>query len=253
MVDEVDGLRRALLSAIPTTGLGGTVVSGGVDWLTLLAEAQAQRSRVPGSPEHALVSCAISEGLRGRPGALWWAVRENKPDYVGMLLSCGADPSGARSPGMTPLMLCARHHGNVRVARLLLCAGANIDGRASGEVRAAGSSGSAQMFRDSVLMRASGWGFVELVGFLLESGADATYMTPHGRTALHEVAMGGTDDEHDEDKRVRIAEMLVQRGALVHQTENYNWLPSEYAEWRGRGRLAGILRAAETRGASGGA
>jgi ankyrin repeat protein len=243
-------LRTLLLSAIPTTGLGGAVVSGGVDWLTLIPIAQAQRSRSPASAEHELVALALSAGLRGRPGALWWAVRQEKPDYVGLLLACGADPGALRTPGMTPLMVCARHHGNVRVARLLIAAGADVEGKGSESVVDDIQHHSfAGMYGDSALMRAAGWMHTDLVQFLLEHGADAAYVTPYGRSALHEVAMGGTDEDVENAARVKIAELLIQYGATAFPSHraDLSWLPSEYAELKGRRLLASVLRAAESR------
>jgi ankyrin repeat protein len=135
-----------------------------------------------------------ARAARGQ-NALMWAVAQQHPDVVAVLLAHGADiharsdvwsqvmavpPHGLLEynraiphGGDTALMFAARV-GDLRSAKLLVAAGANVnDADASGV---------------SAMVLATHSGFQELVEFLLDHGADAN-SSAAGFTALHEAVM----------------------------------------------------------------
>jgi len=182
----------------------------------------ASRSGAPRVVEQLLAKGA-DVGARAARGqtALMWAVSQHHADVVDVLLDHGADPH-ARSDvwtqvmavppharpehnfdvphgGNTALMFAARV-GDLASARLLVSAGANVNDTDAWGV--------------SATVLASHSGYVELVEFLLESGADANVATA-GFAALHEAVMRGDE---------RMVTALLTHGAdpnVVLQT----WTP----------------------------
>jgi hypothetical protein len=108
----------------------------------------------------------------------------DQPNYVALLLAGGADPAlefqDFYGGYITPLFLCASFHGNVRVARLLVGAGANIEGESSEWVRFIGPRTCQETRGGSALTEAVMYGRVELVQYLLEHGADVAAENPCG-------------------------------------------------------------------------
>jgi ankyrin repeat protein len=135
-----------------------------------------------------------ARGPRGQT-ALMWAVSEQHPDVVKVLLARGADiharsdvwtemmavpPHGKPEynrliphGGDTAMMFAARV-GDLASARLLIAAGANVN--------------DADAWGVSAMVLAAHSGFIDLVGLLLDKGADANAAGP-GFTALDEAIM----------------------------------------------------------------
>jgi ankyrin repeat protein len=152
----------------------------------------AARSGYPEVAEQLLVRGAKvnARGPRGQT-ALMWAVAQKHPDAVKVLLARGADvqarsevwsqmmavpPHGYRDynreiphGGDTALLFAARS-GDLESARLLVAAGGNVNDTDAWGV--------------SATVLAAHSGFRDLVGFLLERGADPN-LAAAGFTALH--------------------------------------------------------------------
>jgi ankyrin len=164
---------------------------------------------------------ADARAARGQT-ALMWAVAQKHPSVVKVLLAHGADIHARSStwsqveavsphghPGYnraipygnnTPLMFAARS-GDLESARLLVAAGANVN-----DVDAWGVS---------VMVLAAHSGFVDLVEFLLERGADPN-ASGAGFAAIHEAIM-----RRDE----RLVRTLLARGANPNLSLT-DWTPT---------------------------
>jgi ankyrin repeat protein len=156
----------------------------------------ASRSGNPDVVEQLLAKGANvnARAARGQT-ALMWAVSQTHPDVVKVLLSHRADvharseswrqmeavsPHGAPEYNReipygnnTPLMFAARV-GDLASAKLLVAAGANVNDQDAWGI--------------SVVTLAAHSGFLDLVEFLLDKGADPNKSTA-GFTALHEAIM----------------------------------------------------------------
>ena len=102
---------------------------------------------------------------------LYSAAREGRYDVVVECIAQGADPSWRSCAGETGLHLAA-WRGHVRVARLLLDSG--------WELEVAGSGG----YQGTPLHCAAGRGRVAVISLLVERGADIEAMDTYGFTPL---------------------------------------------------------------------
>lgn len=242
MHPTVRALECAYALAIPAAE------DGTVDWTLLVSLLQTHKYRpngpfgpAPDKAIHDMHQQVLSDGLGGRPSALWWAVRQDCPHYVRFLLARGANPRNSLSPGMTPLLACATFHGNIDIAESLLLYGAHINDRAAPLAIALEPVGP---FADNALGRAARYGFVDLVRFLLHNGANACFVTEYGRTTLHEVASATQELDREKDL-ITIANMLIEFGADPTLTERNKLKASDYAKWRHWHQLAVVLSDAE--------
>jgi len=124
--------------------------------------------------------------------ALAWAVYQNSPDIVDLLVRSGADVDAANDYGVTPLLLaCA--NGNSVVVKGLLDAGAKPN--------------LAKQTGETPLMSCTSAGAVDAVEALLASGADVNAKElEQEQTALMWAAAG---------KRPEVIRLLIARGADV--------------------------------------
>ena len=107
--------------------------------------------------------------------------------------SDGLPAPDARSPdGFTPLHIAAFAH-NADAARALLAAGADANELATASFAQVTPLGTAATF-----------GAAEIVGLLLDHGADTERTSDHGNTPLHSAAANGNR---------QIVELLLERGA----------------------------------------
>ena len=150
------------------------------------------------------------EHTRGQT-ALMWAVAQRHPDVVATLVALGADVHARSAPqprrihtrtagfnpagvfdtvlgSNTPLLFAARH-GDLRAARHLVAAGADVNDTAA--------------MGTSALVVAAHGGHTALALFLLEQGADPN-ATDAGYSALHAATLRGDET---------LTEALLARGA----------------------------------------
>jgi ankyrin repeat protein len=132
------------------------------------------------------------ETWRGQT-ALMWAVAENHPVVVRLLIDAGADVRARSTRGFSPFLFAVRG-GSEEIVRTLVAAGASVNETAGDGTTA--------------LVLAIINAHYELAAWLLEQGADPNVDTPGG-TALHAVVR---TRDYEYGKVVRPA--AVQTGSL---------------------------------------
>jgi len=136
----------------------------------------------------------------GRQTALMWAVAEHHPEVVDELVQHKADVNTRSKNGATALMFAAR--GDLASTKTLLNAGADPN------VAIPDWGGTA-------LIIASTMGQADIVGALLDKGADVKYRDTNSFTALH-AAVRDSDYGEDRDQRARAVatiKVLLAHGA----------------------------------------
>eukprot|EP00752_Nemacystus_decipiens_P006553 g5900.t1 len=125
--------------------------------------------------------------------ALHYAVDRGHNEMVCALLHAGADKDRVDNDGDTPLIL-ASSRGHLSIVQTLLGAGADVHTRNTAAGRAA-------------LYRAAGKGHDEIVGILLQNGADKDVLTTNGTSPLWKAAAKG---------HISVVVTLVAAGADVN-------------------------------------
>ena len=126
--------------------------------------------------------------------ALHWAVHNDAPELVDLLLVAGARADATNRYGITPLWLAATNGNSAIVTKLL---GAGADARA-----ARASSG------ETTLMIAARSGHADVMRLLIEHGADVNAVESHrGQTAL----MWAAAERHPS-----AVKLLLEAGANMH-------------------------------------
>lgn len=147
----------------------------------------------------------LGTGHEAYPTALHLASAFSLPSIVKLLLDAGADPNATSDAthdlnSTTPMMLAVWWCSTDKV-RLLLEAGANTNGRYKGEV--------------SILHAAAGWmRDVEMVDFLLSTGADVSARDRFGNTPLHFAC--ADEEEKEWHLGPDIVKLLLGAGADVN-------------------------------------
>ncbi|XP_035703978.1 ankyrin repeat domain-containing protein 17 isoform X5 [Folsomia candida] len=149
---------------------------------------------------------------------LMYASAAGHDDIVKELLKAGARVEDNNENGHTPLMESASS-GHTGVAKILLDNGAGIN-TASNE------------FKESALTVACYKGHLEMVRFLLASGADQQHKTDEMHTALMEASMDG---------HVEVAKLLLDCGAQVNMPVDSFESPLTLAACGGHVELAQLL------------
>ncbi len=128
----------------------------------------------------------------------------------------GANINGKNGDGL-PAMILAAERGNIGLMQFIFALGVNVDGRAEDR-------------RDTALMRRAEIGDMELVRFLVTSGADVNLKDRGGETALMKAVRA---------RRRRVVEFLIASGADVDETDFTGRTALNYAE---EARARGIMR-----------
>ena len=137
----------------------GAAAAGSTGWVARLVDAGNDPKEGEGAPLRA-------------------AARNGAPEVVTQLLELEVDPDAADEHGRTPLGQAVAF-GHVEVVRLLLEAGARVDGLPG---------------QWSPLMSATQAGHVPLVRLLLDHGADPQPRTPEGRSLSELAAQSGNPE-----------------------------------------------------------
>jgi ankyrin repeat protein len=187
----------------------------------------------------AVLGFALALGACGWSGEtpLAAAARNGDVGALALLLDHGSDVNERSGMnGWTVLMHAVDKHQHA-TARALLDAGADPN-LASGE--------------STALLMAAGYGDEEMVGLLLDAGADAQYQTADGFNALAAALLGSLDvDEPGVGGcRTETVRVLVERAPALALSTSFNGqFPAAYARAAGCDealRLAGAARAAGT-------
>jgi uncharacterized protein len=156
--------------------------------------------------------------------ALYAAVESERPTTVAALLNRGADPNLTGRSDVSPLAAAA-FRGNDRIVELLLARGAAAD-----HVDATGKS---------PIVYASARGFALVVRRLLDAGVDAKARYGNDLTALMWAA--GHDDGVGAGAAAEVAELLLERGAVIDATDNRGRIALMMAAERGDAAVVAAL------------
>jgi hypothetical protein len=127
------------------------------------------------------------------------------------------------SQGNQPLHLAVLYD-QVANARLLLEAGAPVDGRAA-------KGGTPLMLAEST----------DMAELLLAHGASVSARDKHGETPLHEAGVYSLGNQSNPDGHRRVAELLIGHGADVNATDGSGDTPLATAAQSGRAALIQLL------------
>ncbi len=93
----------------------------------------------------------------------------------------------------------------------------------------------------TALFGAAGWGQYEVVKVLVESGANVKESDKTGKTPLHMTAIRAVSHGNDEKTLSRIAELLLDHGALVDAPDEHGITPLQCAINSGRIQLVKLF------------
>ncbi len=149
-------------------------------------------------------------------------------DLVQLLIELGANVNGTCSSDWKPLMLAARD-GRLETVRFLVEHGAEVNYLASGAVYRSALDAAARAER-------GGTNYLEIVGFLLDHGADPNGPSPEGASPLHNAVRSGNP---------RVVQLLLERGADPSRADREGNTPLKIAKERGNTMLVRLLEQAE--------
>ena len=229
---------------------------------TASSATAAETSSAPASSTPATATTPTRN--RALDGPLIRAARRGQVDRVRDLLARGASVRARDERGRTAL-LAAAYENNVRVAALLVEAGADVNRKddtvqsayliATSEVgddtrlldltlAAGGDVRSLDSFHGTGLIRAADRGFPRVVRRLLETDIRVDHVNELGWTALHEAVILGDGSR----RYVRVVRLLADAGADVNEPSQRDGVrPLQHATSRGFDELAAVLRAAGAR------
>jgi len=157
--------------------------------------------------------------------AMWsYNSPDDDVDTIRFFLERGADVDAVDEYHLT-LLHVASYHGSVKVARLLLQHGANINAR-NGE-------GQTLLHRALVGINDGMWGdSFDAIQLLLENGADIDALDDDHLTPLHLASEYGS---------VRATRLLLEHGANVHLQNNDGYTPSQVASAKDHDKIVRLL------------
>jgi ankyrin repeat protein len=158
------------------------------------------------------------------------AVQRNDAAMVALLLRAGADPNRDSPTLERPLNLAAGVYNGLPLCRMLLDAGADVNGRSHGMCGG----------ETTPLHKAAG-GQLELARMLVERGADVNARDHYQGTPLHYAAVSQAEWR----RRKMVIELLIEHHAEVNACDYWDKTPLAYLgdprSAREEGDLADVL------------
>jgi len=181
---------------------------------------------------------------------LAWAIVQERPDAVRLLLDKGADPNIPNKNGLTPLdHACGRNKAvGKQLAELLLAKGAEVNPKNADSTPLSWAvasdntelvallleRGADPKARGGYILRsAADRGDTEIAAMLIAHGADPKAMSD-GTTPLHDAAQNGREE---------VMKLLLSKGADINARQNDGTTPLLYAAGRGQKGCVEILLA----------
>lgn len=196
----------------------------------------------------AVVALSFSPAWAGSYEDFFVAIRRDDASAVTSLLQRGFDPNSVDPQGQTGLTLAARDRSWSAAGALLASEALNVNQlNASGEsaLMLAALRGDIdwcrRLLERGALVQIPGWSPIhyaatgpnaEVVGLLLERGADANATSPNGSTPLMLAARYGSE---------AAVELLLARGADVGRRNERGLAAADFARLAGREALAARL------------
>ena len=130
----------------------------------------------------------------------------NDTETIRLLIDAGVDVNAADLPGITPLMMAAGWQGNPQAVEMLLAKGANVNAASRPVMGLPSKNGASEFGLVTALTLAAGFGPPDLIGRLLDAGADVNAKDVRGMTPL----MLAMANDHQNPAVIR---MLIEHGA----------------------------------------
>jgi ankyrin repeat protein len=171
--------------------------------------------------EEAILYILKSNNLLANPNdALFWSLKNNKPDIAKWLIIKGGVSVNAKSNyyyGMTPLHAVVLS-GYTDVTELLINRGCDVHAKDN--------------YGWTPFHRAAYHGKTDMVELLIRSCANVNEKDNAGNTPLHWAAYSG---------HTAVAELLIQAGAQVNAKNEFNYTPLHWAAEKGQTAVAELL------------
>lgn len=197
----------------------------GVDWDKYMSDAYEVLTLAAESGDlesvKKLLDIGVNVNQRDRSGttALMRASRKGNLAAVNTLLASGADFNQVDNQGKSALEFAFKGN-HWRVVKALLDKGVDPDKQMGMECR------------ETLLMRASSLGCLEMVGVLLDSDVDRDQADLFGQTALMHAAL---------KNQVEVAKLLLERGADMNKVHSYGRTALMLATERGYLEMVQVL------------
>ena len=155
----------------------------------------------------------------------------NDTETMRLLIEAGVDVNAADFPGLTPLAMAAGWNGNLRAVELLLAHGAKVNAVSAPVMGLPSKNGPSEFGKLTALLMAAPFGPPELIGKLIDAGADVNAKDVRGMTPL---MLAVATDRQDK----AVIRMLLEHGADVQAKSN---LGETTADWARRVAAAPAL------------
>lgn len=192
---------------------------------------------------------ASSEFNELKSKLFWSAVQDGHKDIIELLLNARVDKNWSRSDGATPLSLAAQN-GHLAVVKMLLVAGAAVDGSLDWDVT---------NYTASPLFKAAQAGYTNIVAALIKKGAKRCFpsasiikSTASYNQEIKKMLQGDQGSDSSRNcflvtaviiRDVEFCKALLAAGENVNRPDMFGHTPLHYAAMRGFEEIATLLLA----------